>query len=200
VNHDATGTARWRRSTLPAARPSGAFSAVRTADGEVVLFDAERVTYHTLNGVAHAIWSRCDRSRSVTALRTLLREDGYDLSSEAIELGLLELHEAGLLEPDAGMAELVERRALVKAALAGVAGAVLLPAVSSVSAPVAAETESQCGESAFPVSGGQACADICQSQGFRCASCCDPVPTAPGCCCQCFTPPGFICVSACLNP
>ena len=122
---------------VPAARAPEAFSFSKIDGGEYVLFDTERLQYHTLNESAYRIWQLCDGSRNVDEIQSALRENWRHLSIETVGFGVSELGTAGLLTDNCE--RILNRRTAFKA-LAGVVGGALLPVVRSISQPVVAET------------------------------------------------------------
>jgi hypothetical protein len=128
----------WRSQPVPAARPGHEFSAVELNDTDIVLFDNERLTYHNLNRPAYDVWLLCDGSRTAHDIASALTTAGKPLPIEAIDLAAAELADAGLLSFEAPANGRVDRRTMMKVAAAGVAGGVLLPVVSSITAPVSA--------------------------------------------------------------
>ncbi|MGD9711625.1 MAG: PqqD family protein [Thermomicrobiales bacterium] len=124
---------------------------------EWVVFDTIRLTYHTLNAPAMQIWQLCDGQRSVSVIANVLAKDNVDLSEEAVAFGVEELFEAGLLansppDSDSGLS----RRTLMQSLTAAGLGGILLPGVSSISAPVAAEGLSNV-QNSYPCSAGDTC-------------------------------------------
>ena len=65
-----------------------------------MLLDNERLTYHTLNQPAFLVWQLCDGTRSVVTIQRDLALTTV-LPTEAIDLAVAELAEAGLLEVEA---------------------------------------------------------------------------------------------------
>ncbi|MGD9712035.1 MAG: PqqD family protein [Thermomicrobiales bacterium] len=129
----------WANRPVPAARAIEHFSASEVGDGEVVLFDNERLTYHTLNKPAFAVWQLCDGVRTSREISGALAQSGTHVPVEAVELAVAELGESGLVESDVPSADArLTRRRVVKLAAAGALGAAVMPAVSSITAPIAA--------------------------------------------------------------
>ncbi len=110
----------------PVAR-EGAFPSVEVGEELVLLDDAgELPLYHNLNRQAVAIWTRCD-GRSLEAIA---EETGLPL--EAVQLGVAELSDAGLLTESHPLS--ISRRATLRI-IALATGLTVLPAVASITAP-----------------------------------------------------------------
>jgi hypothetical protein len=124
----------------PAARREGVL--VRELPGELLVYDQGEHRAHCLNRTAATVFRNADGTRSVADLGRLLAPQVEPAESEAVvEESLVQLAEAGLLEaagPPAGWS----RRQWVQKA--GVAAAVLLPAVASVLVPAPAEAAATC--------------------------------------------------------
>lgn len=129
-------------ASLPAARSTDLVT-TETADS-LLVYDQDRHELHTLNSTAAAIWRLLDGQRSATDVLVVARADlGSELTLEAVQLALATLAEAHLLadaaESSAFTAGESRRRFLKKA------GIVAIPAVISVSVPLAAAHASTCG-------------------------------------------------------
>lgn len=127
----------------PRARRQGLF--VTELQGELLVYDRERHRAHCLNPTAATVFRHCDGRTSVRELSRLLsRELDVPADEGLVWLSLERLSQARLLEarpeppPTAGG---LSRRELVRRA--GLAAA-LLPVVSSILAPGAAEAGLSC--------------------------------------------------------
>ena len=80
---------------VPAARALTNFTATEVGENEIVLLDNERLTYHTLNQPAFAVWQLCDGVRSVRSIQRDLAPTTV-LPTEAIDLAVAELAECGI--------------------------------------------------------------------------------------------------------
>lgn len=117
---------------VPAARPLGDFSWERI-DGDLVLFDAEKIQYHTLNWVAQGIWQSCDGVANFEVIATVT-----GLPVEVVETTIAELGEASLLQsPASTWSVSISRRRAAKVIAVGAVGAVGIPVVLSLTAPTA---------------------------------------------------------------
>jgi hypothetical protein len=155
---------------LPKARRQGIIT--KEVDGELLIYDLERDKAHCLNPSAAAIWKLCDGHRTVSELTLEVSQPlGTPIDEDVIQLGVKELGLAHLLtegieEPlDPFNPDSVSRRALVQRL--GVA-AVLLPLITSITAPTALATTSNCipvGQ-ACPQTGRECCAGSCQQNGL----------------------------------
>lgn len=169
-------------AAVPAARGVDNFSATATADHEIVLFDNERLTYHTLNSSAFAMWQSCDGRRTVRDILLALQPSFPGLTHDHVELAVLELSDAGLLAASSEHSPVkagIDRRKLLRRAVIGATAATILPAVSSVTSPVAADHTS-CGSTGTNLPANSEC--VCSSEcyepfGGRC--CCSGAPGHP---------------------
>jgi len=112
---------------------------------ETLVYDVARHRAHCLNRTAALVWRRCDGRTSVAELaRCVGRETGLPPDEEVVWMALDRLSKANLLEnriqPPKGAPR--SRREVLKK-LGAVAGlAVVLPAVQSIEAPMAAQAAS----------------------------------------------------------
>jgi hypothetical protein len=151
--------------------------------------------YHTLRDSAIAIWQLCDGQRTLDDIRTALAETGIQLPVEAVELAVAELLDAGLITGDHQDARFqLDRRDALKLAVAAALGVVVLPFVSSITAPVAAESATFClGISSSAIGScigandcGTSCAAFCGSRGVSGSLCQDQNGNSgDGGCCLC---------------
>jgi hypothetical protein len=146
----------------PAARPLDQFCVERVND-DFVLYDTERIQYHTLNSIAYDVWRLCDGQLSARAISSELAATSSAVHVEAVALAIEELGEAGMLEEtEERFNARIQRRAVLKLAAAGVVGAIGLPLVQSITAP-SAEAQTSCGTA----NQGSVC-----SASNQCRSCC----------------------------
>lgn len=149
------------------ARSVTEFVATQVGDDEIVLFDTERMTYHTMNKPAFRVWQLCDGVRSADSIARALADSGDALPAEAALLAIAELDEAGLVESEAQAvpSSRVSRRNVLKLAAAGGIGAAVIPIVSSITAPVSAQLVS-CKPNGTPCGGkDECCGGACNSSG-----------------------------------
>lgn len=117
---------------------------------ETVIFDDVHQHFHTLNETAAAVWRMADGATSPDEMAIRI-----GMPRDVVDLALARLVESELVEGTvvAGM----DRRAVIKKlALAGFAGAAVLPAVSSIS--VSAAPPVSCRPLGAPCTIGQCCA------------------------------------------
>jgi hypothetical protein len=133
---------------------------------EVLVYDETTHAIHRLNPTSHLVWSTCDGTRTLPAIRQVAREAiGAEVSEDVVRLALGQLAAAELLDGTlpAEMREPGQSRRVMLRRLA-IAGGVALPVLVSVSAPTAA------------VAGFSLCTpthDICVSGVPCCAGPCD---------------------------
>jgi hypothetical protein len=155
----------------PVRRTSGLV--VKAVGDDVLVYDLERDRAHSLNSVAAAVWQGCDGHRDARAIAATIRPaDGIAVPEESVACALIQLAQARLITgpvPSTGPT----RRELLRRL--GVAGAVALPAVTSLVAPTAVQAQSLglCppgtpneGAPGFPggapcTDGAQCCSGIC---------------------------------------
>lgn len=102
---------------------------------ELVVYDQPANRTHRLNGLAALVWRMADGQRDATAIVEELRErHGVVTDVAIVELALLDLGSAGLLEPEADRESGLSRRALLTLIGQGALAAALLPIVASLSA------------------------------------------------------------------
>jgi hypothetical protein len=108
---------------------------IQELDGELVVYDPEHKRAHCLNPSATKVWRLLDGSRSVSAIASDL---GFDQS--VVDLAIDDLANARLLEEVEPLP--VSRRTALRRVAAAAAVGFLLPAVSSIAAPLAAQAQS----------------------------------------------------------
>ena len=136
---------------LPAARSEGIIC--KQIDGELLIYDLDRNKAHCLNSTAAFVWQHCDGQTSLTELARAVSTALQTPYGEAvIEMALTQLGRDHLLceTPEEVVADL-SRRALVRRL--GL-GAVLLPLITTITAPTALAATSTC------VPSGGACTDV----------------------------------------
>ena len=117
---------------------------VRKLDDEVLVYDLERQEAHCLNPSAAAIWKACDGRRTVAEIAARAGESlGESIGNEAVWFGIQELAKRGLIGGEVGSKRGggISRRNLVKL---GLTTAALIPLVTSIVAPEAADAATAC--------------------------------------------------------
>jgi hypothetical protein len=162
---------------LPAARAEDLVT-TETADATLV-YDLTRHELHQLNGVASTIWGLLDGTR--TAIDVLLEARailGAGVTIESVRLALATLAETNLLaesiEPTAFTAGTSRRRFLKKVGMTAA-----IPAIISVTAPLAAGATSTSASSCSEAVGKYGCANECsiETEGMlSCQQWQDPLP------------------------
>lgn len=147
--------------TYPQSRPQSRPKArrqqllIKQVAEETMVYDLDRTRAHCLNPTAAFIWKQCDGQTTVDEIARLLQRGLADHQSSAAEANL-ELASARDIVSFA-LAELGERHLLDQNAVAngngltrrdlmrkvGVAAAIALPAIWSITAPTAAQAASQ---------------------------------------------------------
>lgn len=94
---------------------------------ELTLFDSRSNHVHALNATSAAIWDRCDGTRDVA---TLAGELGLPVA--VVELALSQFAACNLLQGHSSLPRITRRVAVQRLAAAGFIGALVLPAISSI--------------------------------------------------------------------
>jgi Coenzyme PQQ synthesis protein D (PqqD) len=126
----------------PAARKSGLV--VRELPDEIVVYDLDRHRAHCLNRTAAAVFQAADGRHDVAGLAARLAREGGSVDEDVVRMTLEQLAEAGLLERAVAPPSRagVSRRDAVRKV--GLGAAVLLPLVTSILVPTAAEAIATC--------------------------------------------------------
>lgn len=119
---------------------------VEVLPDETLVYDLKRDKAHCLNPTAALVWSRCDGATSVSEMAALLETElGVPANHSVVWMALDRLGRKNLLEDPVELPEKAEsysRREMMRT-LGRVAGlTLLLPAVSSIVAPLAAQAGS----------------------------------------------------------
>ena len=127
---------------------------------EVLVYDLQRDVGHCLNSTAAAAWKRCDGNSSPSQIaRALSRQLCRPVDESVVLLALDQLADANLLvEPEVPVGRPSRRVAIRRI---GAAVAIVLPLVTSIVAPTAAQTVS-----CFPglhlcATNAQCCSHLC---------------------------------------
>lgn len=108
---------------------------VHVVDREAVVYDKAQKKAHRLNETVAAVWPLLDGSRSVAEIATELETD-----ESVVELAVDTLARADLLA-DGEALPVTRREALGRVAAAAAVG-LMLPAITSINAPLAAQAQS----------------------------------------------------------
>ena len=146
----------------PRARTDGLL--VEEVDGETLVYDLGSHEAHRLNPAAALVWQRSDGCVTVRDMVPLLDEVGLPRDEAVVWMALTRLDAAGLLEPMdlPGSKSAFSRKEVLRVLGAAAAMTLLLPAVDSVVAPLAAQAAScvapnQCNQETPPCSGLPLC-------------------------------------------
>jgi len=120
---------------------------------ELVIYDCKRDHIHSLNATAALVWRNCDGQTSIMEIAALLDQlqDG-SIRQEIVRLALGQLVSAGLLEDARHTSEhtsVLRRDALGALTKAG-AFVLLLPVITSITAPTPAMAASLTGDTCEP--------------------------------------------------
>ncbi len=136
---------------LPCARVEGLITT--ETDSDVLIYDAEANELHTLNAAAAAVWRAADGSKSVAEIAVETA-----LNAIAVEQALQQLTISNLLVNGVeGLQSAGRRRFLKKAAI------VSIPAIVSVSVPLAQAAASYCGKPCLGQNDSQTCKSPCNN-------------------------------------
>lgn len=153
-----------RGESLPKARTEKLL--VQELSGELLVYDLERDKAHCLNRTAALVWKRCDGRTGVRQITEFLQATlDAPVDDELVQLALSQLSTDHLLEePAASLPQgmRISRRTLVRRL--GIA-AVLLPLVTTITAPTALAAVSCTGPCsiAAPCPPGCTCSSITNS-------------------------------------
>ena len=154
-----------KEHTAPEARRRGLV--VHPLSDEILVYDLDRHKAYCLNKTSAVVWSRCDGKTTIAELVEHLRNE-YEMPvvEDVVSLALDQLRKSHLLEgPTAAQKPVLTRRELIKRI--GVGGVMLMPLITTVMAPTAAQAATVC--SSVVCSGGvcpTGC--ICVSNGSPC--------------------------------
>ena len=136
--------------------------------GEVLVYDPDRHDAYCLNPTSALVWKNCDGHSTISETARLLgRELNAPVEEDVVWLALSQLEKANLLqgqvEPPPGSRK-ISRRELTRRI--GIA-ALLLPAITALSVPAAAQSASGCA-GAFCEGVGACCAQQPNCVNGRC--------------------------------
>jgi hypothetical protein len=134
--------------------------------GELIIYDRESDRAHCLNSTAAFVWNHCDGRTSVTRMVQMLEDEtNATVEPEIILYALEQLNNSELLDDaDAAIAPApgLSRRAVVRM---GVAAALAVPFISSITAPTAAQAASCLPSGASCGSDSACCSNSCVDNG-----------------------------------
>ena len=114
---------------------------VQEVGGETLVYDLKSNHAHCLNTTAAFVWRQCDGRNSMEEIARLLQQEmNAPASEDLVSLAVKQLDKAHLLQGTlpAGTSATISRREVGrKLSQAGVATALLIPAVMSITAPPA---------------------------------------------------------------
>lgn len=154
---------------LPKARTSQLVT--REVDGELLVYDRNSNQAHCLNSTAAMVWARCDGMTTVAEMAQLLEEEMKVAGgNEVVWFALEQLNKSDLLD-DSFMRPVqpMSRRALVMRM--GVAAAVTVPFIGSITAPTAAQAATCLPNGATCAVNADCCSNNCVDNGrgvFEC--------------------------------
>jgi hypothetical protein len=130
------------RDQTPRARANGLL--VEEVDDETLVYDLDTHDAHCLNPAAALVWRRSDGRTTVRDMVPLLAEVGLPRDESVIWMALSQLDGAKLVEPVEvpGSKRTFSRKEVLRVLGATAAMTLLLPAVDSVVAPLAAQAAS----------------------------------------------------------
>lgn len=100
---------------------------IEVAGDELVVQDTRRGHIHALNATAAAVWQACDGHHTVEQIAC---ETSID--SAVVELALAQLSDLELLDGPAIATGITRREVVQRLTAAGIAGAIVLPVISSI--------------------------------------------------------------------
>jgi hypothetical protein len=134
----------------------------RELGDELLVYDLERHKAYCLNQVAMQVFRHCDGE---TTIPDMARRVGAALSlpvdEQAVRLGLVRLEKAHLLDDSVGLPLHSSRREMLRTL--GRAAAVVVPLVTAITVPTAAQAATGCKGSHVPcVANSQCCSGCCR--------------------------------------
>lgn len=154
-----------REQGVPEARKEGLV--VQHLSDEVLVYDQRRHKGHCLNQTAALVWKHCDGKTSVSEMVSLLEDEfKTPVKEEVVWLALDQLSKTHLLNKQVTLAQPgITRREVMRRM--GLAAAIALPVVTSITAPTAAQAAT-CKNSGQPCStSAECCSAVCT--GGKCA-------------------------------
>ena len=109
---------------------------VQEVGGETLVYDLKSNHAHCLNPTAAFVWRKCDGRHSMDEIARLLQQEmNAPASEELVSLAVKQLEKAQLLQGMVPATSTISRREVGRKV--GVAAALLIPAVMSITAPPA---------------------------------------------------------------
>jgi hypothetical protein len=134
---------------------------------EVLVYDRERNVGHCLNATAAAAWKHCDGKKSTSELAIMMTQQlSTPVNESVVQLAIEELSQARLLVESERPVRRTSRREAIRAI--GIAGAIVLPLVTSLVAPTPARAASCLANGQPCVSNVQCCTGRCGVTSGRC--------------------------------
>lgn len=156
---------------LPKARKSQLIS--KEVAGELVVYDRQTDRAYCLNSTAAFVWTHCDGQTSVAQMAQMLEaEIKTPVEHDVVFYALDQLNKAKLLSDSYHVTapkQFMSRRTVMRL---GVASAVVLPLISGITAPTAAQSGTCLPSGASCMSDGACCSNSCVDNGrgeFQCA-------------------------------
>lgn len=126
---------------IPTARKKELVVEELSNSNEVLIYDLERHKALCLNYTAAEVWKLCDGNSSVSSItKALNAEPGIQVDEDVVWYALDQLSKNHLLEERPTVRRRLSRREMLKKA--GTTAALVLPVVTSIVAPMAAQAQS----------------------------------------------------------
>ena len=116
---------------LPKARREGLV--IQNANDELLVYDLKAERAMCLNETAAAVWQACEGDKTIAQISELISEKGDEQGEHIVWLALDQLSSNNLLDDNFKNPRLENRREVLKKV--GVATAVAIPVVASLTAP-----------------------------------------------------------------
>lgn len=128
------------QTRLPAARSAGLI--VTASEDELVIYDVAAKHIHHLNAVSAAVWQLCDGRRTVAEVAAAATETlGARVDADTVAIAAAKLDDAKLLAEAIAIPRMSRRIFGRRMAMLGAAA---VPAVVSITAPLASASASDC--------------------------------------------------------
>lgn len=154
---------------LPRARKSQLVT--REVAGELLVYDRNSNQAHCLNPTAALVWAHCDGRTTIAKMAQLLEDEmKVPVANEVVWFALEQLNKSDLLDDSyIRPAQPMSRRGLVMRL--GVAAAVTVPFIRSITAPTAAQAATCLPAGATCTANADCCSNSCVDNGrgvFQC--------------------------------